>query len=375
MSFHHKIRDYAIPINAFLVSRLGLFLLVYVTLILFPVQINRQYWHVFPQNRFLDGWARFDAGWYSRIARFGYKNIPMGHGQDTNFFPFYPMVIRGLGKVFGNVFLAGVVVSNLCFFFSLIGLFQLVKDRYDPGIARRSVYLLAFNPFSFFFSAVYTEAMFLFFVIFSFYFCENRRYLLAGLCAAVAGATRNIGIFTFVGVGFIAVRQMKERDEGLNPRVLWLLVSLVGPLAYIAFLGFRFGDPLLFLHAQRAWGTFNPKGILDYVINTLRYGAVWTWGDPVLFLFHFLLGILAIWIILKERRFLGQPYVIFSLLLILPAFLRFTSMGRYLIVVFPLFMALGKLGKKKWVFRGFLFVESGLLILFSFMFSHWYWVA
>jgi len=375
VSFHHKIRDYAVPLNVFAVSRLGLFLLVYITLVFFPIREGRQYWHGFRGNRFLDGWTRFDSGWYVRIARFGYKNIPTGNGQDTNFFPFYPVVIRGLGKVFGNVFLAGIVVSNLCFLLSLLGLYRLVRDRYGPDMARRSVYLLAFNPFSFFFSAAYSEALFLCFVIFSFFFAERKRYFLAGLCAAFAGATRNIGIFTFVGIGLVALKQMKEEGGGVSPKAMWLLLGLVGPLSYVGFLAVKFGDPLLFLHAQKAWGAFNPEGILDYVFNTFRHGPVRTWGYSVLFLFHFLLGVSAVCVVLKERRFLGLPYVVFSLLLILPAFLRFTSMGRYLIVVFPLFVALGKLGEKKWVYRSFLFVESGLLILFSFMFSHWYWVA
>jgi len=370
-----KFRENAVPLRAFALSRVGLFALVYLSLVFFPARSGKSYWHAFPGNRFLDGWTRFDSGWYVRIARFGYKNIPTKNGQDTNFFPMYPLIIRTVSKVVGSAYLSGILVSNVCFLISLIGLYVLGKERYGPGVAARTVYLLAFNPFSFFFSAVYTEALFLFFVVFAFFFCERKRYLLAGLFAAGAGATRNIGIFTVIGLGLIALRQAGEDGDGMKPRMAWLLLGIAGFLTYIGFLAFRFGNPLLFFYAQKAWGTFNPGETLKYIFETFRYAPLGKWGYPFLFLFFPLLGFSAIYLILKERRFLGMPDVVFSLLLILPAFLRFTSLGRYLIVVFPLFVAFGKLTKGRWPYRFALASEGGLLVLFTFLFSHWYWVA
>ncbi len=375
MSFFRKAGESVVPCKAFFLSRAGLFILVYLFLVFFPAQKGRQYWHAFHHNRFLDGWARFDAGWYGRIARFGYKNITVGHGQDTNFFPLYPIAVRGLARVLGNVFLAGIVVSNLCFLLALIGLYHLARKRAGPDVARRCVYLLAFNPFSFYFSAVYTEALFLFFVIYAFFFCERRRYLLAGLLAAGAGATRNIGVFTSVGLGLLALEQARQDGKGLKPGMAWIFLGLGGSLSYMAFLWVRFGDPLLFLHAQKAWGSFNPSELLRYTFRTLRYASPMKWGYPLFFIFHVLLGLAAVFLVVKEWRFLGVSYTLFSLLLILPAFLRFTSLGRYLIVVFPLFVALGKVTGAKRTYLVVLSLESALLVIFTFMFSHWYWVA
>jgi hypothetical protein len=370
-----KIRGNAVPIRAFVLSRVGLFVFVYIMLVLFPARGGKGYWHAFPKNRFLDGWTRFDAGWYVRVAKFGYKNIPTKNGQDTNFFPMYPLIIREVGKVLGNVYLAGILVSNICFLIALIGLYILGKERYGPEVAARTVYLLAFNPFSFFFSAAYTESLFLCFVVLSFLFCEREQFFLAGLFAAGAGATRNIGIFTIVGLGLIVLQRTVRDGRRLNPGTSWLLLGLAGPLSYITFLLIRFGDPLLFFHAQKAWGTFNPQEVLQYIFQVFRHGSIISWGYPALFLAYAFLGFLAIFIVLWRGKFLGFPYVVFSLLLILPAFLRFTGMGRYLIVAFPLFVALGKLTEKQWSYWLVLSMESAFLILFSFMFSHWYWVA
>ncbi len=375
MAVSRKLFRNYIPFKAFFLSRLGLFLLVYVSLVFIPVKGGGQHWHAFPHNRFLDGWARFDSGWYAMIVRLGYKNIPMGNGQDTNFFPLYPMTVRVASRLFGNVFLAGLVVSNLAFLLALIGLYRLVKTRYGADVARRATYLMAFNPFSFFYSAVYTEALFLFFVVFSFLFFERGRYLLAGVCAAGAGATRNVGGFAAIGLGLLVVEQVVKKGETWHPRMAWVLLGFAGTLGYVAYLTFRFGDPLLFLHAQKAWGTFNPSDTLRHILETFKYAPLREWGGEALFLFHLLLGFAAIYLVIKERNFLGGPYAAFALLLILPSFLRFTSLGRYLMVAFPLFVALGKVTGGKGVYRFTLFAEGFLLALFAILFSHWYWVA
>jgi len=202
----------------------------------------------------LDGWVRFDAGWYARIAKFGYKNIPTGNGQDTNFFPLYPLAVKAVNSIIGNVYLSGIIVANICFFLALLGLYHLIYRRHGPRIAARTAYILAFNPFSFFFSAMYSEAMFLFFVVFAFLFCERRRYLFAGLFAAGAGATRNVGIFTGAGLGLIAFQQADYNWRQLEKKGLWLLLCLSGPVIYITFLMIKYNDALLFIHAQHAWG-------------------------------------------------------------------------------------------------------------------------
>ncbi len=368
-------RGVLVPLKAFALSRGALFVFAWVTLALFPIKSGKRYWRAFPHNTALDGWARFDSGWYARIAKYGYQNIPMGDGQDTNFFPMYPLVIRTVGKIVGNIYLAGIIVSNAAFLLALIGLHGLVVKRYGPALAKRTVTLLAFNPFSFFYSAVYAEALFLFFLVYAFYLCENRRYFLAGVSAACAGATRNLGVFAFVGLGLLALRQRENAPRRLEARALWLLLAAVGPLAYSVFLWIRFNDPLLFLHAQRAWGTFSPLGNLTHIFNTFHTNRFLALGRLALFLLHAGVGIFSILLVLKVGKFLKMPYVIFSLLLILPGFLRLTSLGRYVMVVFPVFIALAMVTDKRWVYRGALAVEGCLLLLLSLMFTHWYWVA
>ncbi len=362
-------------LKVFLISRAGLFLIVYGALTFFPAQTGRRYWHAFPQNRFLDGWVRFDAGWYGEIAKHGYRNIPTPDGQDTNFFPLYPLLMRIMGKGIGNIYLAGILLSNTFFLFTLLGLYRLLNLKYGKELSERAITLLAFNPFSFFFSAVYAESLFLFFLVYAFYFCERENYLTAGICAAAAGATRNLGIFSLIGIGLLALEKVGYAQRELKPAMGLLWVGLAGPLLYMAFLNVRFHDPLLFLHAQKAWGSFSPVKILCYMTQTFQSGMLRYWGIPLLFLFHLFLGLLAVFAVLKERKMLGLSYTVFSLLMILPGFLRFTSLGRYLLVVFPLYGVLGKWTRQRGAYWALLIGEGSLLVLFSVMFGLWYWVA
>ncbi len=364
-----------VPLKVFVTSRVVLFAFSWLMLSFFPVQRGQHFWRAFPNHPALDGWARFDSGWYVGIAKNGYKNIKTGIGQDTNFFPLFPLSVRLAGNAVGNLFLAGIIVSNAAFLLALFGFYFLVFAKHGPSLAERALYLLAFNPFSFFFSAVYTEALFLFFLVYAFYFCENDRFLLAGASSACAAATRNLGIFTIVGLGLLIIQKKDLKIRNIEAKTLWLLLALTGTLGYMAFLWYRFDDPLLFLHAQKAWGSFSPREILSHIFETFQHNPILAGERLIIFMFHGLVGVAAIVIVLKERKLLRPPYAVFSLLLILPGFLRITSLGRYVMVVFPVFIALAKLAEQKRAYRLILAAESSLLLLLTFMFTHWYWVA
>jgi hypothetical protein len=81
------------PLSLFFISRIGLFLLVYLSLVMIPVDNLPELWRSHPDNLFLDGWARWDSAWYMRIATQGYDNEANQQGQDTAMFPLYSLLI------------------------------------------------------------------------------------------------------------------------------------------------------------------------------------------------------------------------------------------------------------------------------------------
>ena len=368
------------PLIVFTVSRLYLFLLVYLSLILIPVRTGEGLWRAYPHNLFLDGWARWDSGWYADIAEEGYTNTDhpkLGSQRDTVFFPFYPLSVRIVKTVCGDVFISGMLISNCALLIASIVLFRIARDNYSMEVAQGSVILLAFNPFSFFFSAVYSEALFLLAILCAFYFGERKRWGWAAISAVVAGATRVVGFLAIIGLMVLYFEEIEYNWRRIRLNILWLLLGIAGPGGYMVFLALKFGDPLQFVRSQyvpgRAEGV-NIQSAIDTIQASLSSRAIFAGQFPAINLIHLLSFIFALSVLLMVIRRLRPAYFIWAVLTILASFSMWIGMGRYLLVVFPLYIATPLLltGKQ---FR--LLVALGVLLMniFAVMFTHWYWVA
>src|SRR3982750_408835 len=100
--------------------------------------------------------VRWDSSYYVFTAQHGYEAL----GQ-TAFFPFYPMVMRAVATITYSEVVAGVLVSLASFAIALVILHRLAALDFGADVARRTVWLVALFPAGVFFSAIYTEALFL----------------------------------------------------------------------------------------------------------------------------------------------------------------------------------------------------------------------
>jgi hypothetical protein len=103
----------------------------------------------------------WDGLWYRLIALEGYA----GGTQSAKaaFWPLLPGIMRGGSEVTGwTVDSVGYLVANLAFLGALLLLYRLILlDFGDATLARRTLWVLALFPTALFFSAVYTESLFL----------------------------------------------------------------------------------------------------------------------------------------------------------------------------------------------------------------------
>jgi hypothetical protein len=195
--------------------------------------------------------ASWDGGWYVRIAQQGY-----GHRQMTAaFWPLYPLLLRFGHAVTGAPYaVAGVVLSTVCFLGALVVMFDLVRKDYGDAVAKRTVWLTALCPLAFFFSAVYTESIFLLLTVVAIACGRANRWTCAALAAALAALTRSSGVLVLVPLGWMLIA-----ERGWHPRGWWrqggqLAAAGAAPLAFAWFLYRLRGDPLLMLHVQSRWG-------------------------------------------------------------------------------------------------------------------------
>lgn len=352
----------------------------------------------------LDGWRElvvqplrnWDGFWYSLIASAGYDY----HPASTAFWPLYPWTMRLVSDVFLiRVETAGLILANLAFFLALVIFHRLVKQRWSDAVANRAIWLLAFFPTAFYFSAVYSESFFLLFSLLAFYWATNGKWWQAGLAGALAALTRNVGILLVVPLGIMFIKQF-----GMNPRSwprTWLAVGIpgLGPLVYLTVLWLEYRDPLLTLDAQKGWAREQAMPWTTFQMAFDQLDAGWlrtllaspSWatltshqvrlGFAEYESLDLACAILAIPLLIYCLIRLPLEYSIFPLMLyLLPLFSPSTihplmSMSRFLIVMFPLFIGLALLTRRQLTFTLAIVPSIVLLALLTIQFSTWYWVA
>jgi len=123
----------------------------------------------------------------------------------------------------------------------MVFLYKLVRLDLSKSIAKRTIIYLLIFPTAFYFTMVYTESLFLMFILGSFYFARTRRFWLAGILGALGAMTRLPGIFLFPALGvewWFYQKDLKDKKKLslVNPFVLIPL----GLLYYISIFIYSF---------------------------------------------------------------------------------------------------------------------------------------
>jgi hypothetical protein len=244
-------------VSVFVFVRVALLVLGLVSVALFPplqpVSVPGWPAHPIPDpgwHNLFTVWERFDGLWFLRIAADGYG---VADGSAA-FFPLYPLLIRAVSFLIGgHVFAASLIVSNVAFLGSLIVLYFLTVEELSEEGARRTVLYLAVFPTSFFFFAPYSESVFLLCAVASFWAARRRRWALAGVMAALAALTRNVGLVMLPALAVEAVHQRLERKGSVIPGLAASALVGLGTLAYLGYWAARTGDWLAPVHQQANW--------------------------------------------------------------------------------------------------------------------------
>jgi hypothetical protein len=318
---------------------------------------------------------------------------------------------------------AGVALSLVALAAALYGIHRLstlelgrlaAHSAHRGDAARLAVLVTALAPMAFFFSAVYSESLYLALSVGLFWCARQGRWGWAGVLGALASATRSAGLVLVVPMVVLYLYGPREdRPPDFPDRawwlpryairrdVLWVAALPAGVGAYMGYLALAGGGALLPFHAQEAWNRHfagpyvavwdGARAAFDGMRQLLSFQRTHVYfkvagGDPFVdaghnvMLFAFLLAAVPMVIgVLRRLPLAYGAYVLAALALPLSypvAPQPLMSLPRFEVVLFPLAMWLGAwLAERPRARLPALVVMALLMALFVSEFATWHWVA
>lgn len=348
------------PLVWYLASRLLVLLVAAVAVALRPELSAR---------RLVSAW---DASYLLNLIRDGYPaTVPLqdGHAAASPlaFFPLFPMVARALTVVFHlPPTVAAMAVSLVFGAISTVLFHHLARLLTDDLIADRATLLFCFFPGSAVFSIGYSESLMITLALACLLALLRERWVLAGVAAALATATRPTGLALVAAclwASAVAVHRRRDWRSLAAP-----LLAPIGGACFFAYLRWHTGEPGVWFRVQReGW-----HQTFDFGVNTLKvlYNFVLDpFGDARRFesmvLLAFALAAVAVFLV---RRWPG-PVTVYTLVVVGLSVASTIDIvrPRGLLTAFPLFIGLAAARRAAWV--GTLAASTaGLALLVAFPF-------
>ena len=312
-----------------------------------------------------------DGRHYLDIACKGY--FAKGDLDLRVFFPLYPLLIRAFSL---NCSLNPVIVGLGISFVSLVGSAVLLLKMVKVSLRVKTLALLLFFPTSFFFAAYYTESTFLLFTLLFFWFLEKKKYLPSSIFAALASATRLLGIALAPVLFYQAYLDYKKEKK-----IRWeILLAPLGVILYSIYNLISTGSLLTFISSQTYWnrpvGLIAPFYGLARQIGNVFSGPLPGYDSPfvypvILVEFVILLYVLAI-LILSFRKIKASYWIYMFSSLIIILFAGPSSFPRYTLVLFPAYIFLAE-KLSGWKYALYLICSFSLFVFMASLFLRGYW--
>lgn len=377
---------------AFASTRLALVVTGFIALTLFPAHPVESWMGLsFPDHNWIDGWIRWDSFWYESIVDPAPRFVP-SYLSNANFFPFYSWVswlvalpFRAVFDLEHAFFIGALIVSSASFLLGLKAVERFTTAVAGRDVATRTIWLIAVFPFSFFFTAVYADALYFCLCAWSLTFALEKRWYAACSLAAMAAMTRipGIALLPALGVGFLLDGRLKR--GGVRQAVVCVAILAMAPIVIGSYYEWRYGNPLEFLHARQV-GWNRASGVAGYVRDFGYFfeSPILTCSGladcvkefaptrSLLGAIYLALVPLSIGLVVAGARTIGAAATTWALVSIAMALLNgFDGMGRFTLVLFPVFISLAMLLRKRAAFVAVCLACLPLLLLFFAQFARW----
>jgi hypothetical protein len=285
------------------------------------------------------------------------------------------MAVKAATFVFRNRVLSGMIVSYVASVFACWFLYLLVRIDADHGDAWRAVLLLLTFPTAYFLSAPYSEALFLFGVTGAVYAARTARWGRAGVAGAIATGTRLQGLALLPAL--VAEVFRGKASKAVRARCLaWTVFAGAGFATFLLINQVVAHDPFRYFTLQRThWfqTTVPPWVPITAAVGELVRGTSSTHA----FVFVTRLGAiaLAVPLLVVASRRLAVADWIYGWAGFVPLLFTgwLTSLPRFLLGLYPLFIVGSQLTRSRRVIVPVLVSGAALQCLFFWRFAAGEW--
>lgn len=332
--------------------------------------------------------ARWDAFWYLDIAVDGYRWVDDPYRmQNVAFFPAYPWSMRIGGALLGaykpnirppdahlRMMLGGWLAALVTFWAALAFVYRWAESRAGPAAASTTIALLAAYPFAVYFSAPYSEPLYLLSVTATFIHFERMQWGRAAAWGFLAALVRPTGMLLIVPLAWLAFQRRARARQSIR-----FAAAMVGALAApgVAVLLHSLviyqltGRPFAWSEVQVAWGrTYQLTTWLGLdMAHVAEHGLLnYVEAAPVTVLngLGVVLAAAMLWPIAKHA---GFAYALFVIVNLLPAIASggLMSAGRFTSTLFPIFFGLAVVFPPRYLpalLVGFSLLQGLIAVLF-----------
>jgi Gpi18-like mannosyltransferase len=276
----------------------------------------------------LNTWSRFDTLWYLHIARYGYDRP-----AAIVFYPLYPLLIKQCGTFLGSDLASALFISTVAAFFVFWGFQKLLLLDFSYDQVQRSLLICAMWPASFIYFAGYAESLLLAFILWSLYAARRDRWWLATLLAFLAGTTKATGLLVCIPLAVFAWRSRTIKASSI----------ILAPLGTVAF---------LFWMQHRGLGSPTAAYLQDWHTKmSFPWTTLWNGVQAFIHYHNLLLGLNLFFLLLfccvVVINYTELAYTLFGISAILLFLIKQTdpllqSTIRYLLIIFPVYVGLGR---------------------------------
>jgi|694.fasta_scaffold60067_3 Gpi18-like mannosyltransferase len=296
---------------------------------------------------------RNDSNWYEEIYKNGYpkmseadwKQVDSLHEQSTwAFFPLYPLSVKAIATITHTTFcqagniqaLAFSLLCFSCFYFLAFEFFENEKKAFYCTL------LFIIFPFHYYFSMLYSEAIFTFLVLFAFICIKKEKYYLLLIPVLLLPLARVNGIILLIPFAIAILEKEDIIDKTklqlskISTKTFFKLsILLVMILSFVAYAYYQFqmtSSYTAFSMAQSGW----------WRELKMPYASFFARGD-LQAQFNSVYTILTMIVAIISFRKLPLSYNVFIWIsLLFPLISGSTqSMQRFIIVLFPFMFLFG----------------------------------